>query len=195
MAKATHSGTCQICGRSQKLPKGRLSNHGYTVDWGFFNGTCHGAQGLPFEQSTNLVESMITNVKADIADLQAEILDLQIQTDFVWMRVYYSYKDHPNGKGGYMWEKIPSETIKVTNYSDEHHVHVTFAVMCLKNVGTPYEVAQFDREATTVEAAVVSQNKNYTQELIKRIAQLQSYVEWQQERVANWKPQELTPVA
>lgn len=41
--KATHSGECQCCGRKQKLPKGRLSNHGYTVEWGFFSGTCFGA--------------------------------------------------------------------------------------------------------------------------------------------------------
>ena len=40
--KATHDGECQLCGRMQKLPDGRLAKHGYTTRWGFFQGVCPG---------------------------------------------------------------------------------------------------------------------------------------------------------
>lgn len=38
---ATHNGTCQACGRQHavNVKSGKLAKHGYTVDWGFFNGT------------------------------------------------------------------------------------------------------------------------------------------------------------
>lgn len=39
-AKATHQGECQICDRVQKLPNNVLSQHGYKVEFGFFNGVC-----------------------------------------------------------------------------------------------------------------------------------------------------------
>lgn len=62
--KATHSGTCQCCGRVQKLPNGRLSNHGYTVDWGFFNGTCGGSKELPLEQDRTILDTTVKSLLA-----------------------------------------------------------------------------------------------------------------------------------
>jgi hypothetical protein len=57
--KATHQGTCQSCGRLQKLPRGRLSKHGYTVDWGFFNGVCGGAGYKPLEEERKHLDSTV----------------------------------------------------------------------------------------------------------------------------------------
>lgn len=51
-----HKGTCQICGRSQKLPGGVLSKHGYTTRWGFFEKVCPGSGHLPFEVSADMIE-------------------------------------------------------------------------------------------------------------------------------------------
>ena len=57
--KATHYGTCQLCGSLQKLPNGVLALHGYEVDWNQFHGICRGAGHAPFEQSKELaVEEM-----------------------------------------------------------------------------------------------------------------------------------------
>jgi hypothetical protein len=57
--KATHYGTCQLCGSLQKLPNGVLALHGYEVDWNQFHGICRGAGYAPFEQSKELaVEEM-----------------------------------------------------------------------------------------------------------------------------------------
>jgi hypothetical protein len=47
----THRGHCQACGRVQAIERGpgvdlrlgTIAKHGYTVDWGYFSGTCNGA--------------------------------------------------------------------------------------------------------------------------------------------------------
>jgi hypothetical protein len=54
--KATHYGTCQLCGSLQKLPNGVLANHGYQVTWHEFVGICHGSHHAPFELSKELAE-------------------------------------------------------------------------------------------------------------------------------------------
>lgn len=50
MKKSTHSGICQVCGRRQHLPAGRLSKHGYQIKQrgmgGYFVGTCRGSDCL-----------------------------------------------------------------------------------------------------------------------------------------------------
>jgi hypothetical protein len=57
--KATHYGTCQLCGSLQKLPDGVLATHGYQIHWNQFHGTCRGTGHLPFEQSKDLAEQQI----------------------------------------------------------------------------------------------------------------------------------------
>lgn len=57
--KATHYGTCQLCGSLQKLPNGVLAIHGYQVAWNQFHGTCHGTGQLPFEQSKDAAEAQL----------------------------------------------------------------------------------------------------------------------------------------
>lgn len=53
MPKATHNGTCQVCGRVQAVGvnSGNLAKHGYTVQWNFFSGTCEGADRAPMEKA------------------------------------------------------------------------------------------------------------------------------------------------
>ena len=64
--KATHYGTCQICNNKQKAPNGLLSKHGYTVDYGFFSGVCHGAEQLPFEKDRSVLGKVIQDFEAHI---------------------------------------------------------------------------------------------------------------------------------
>lgn len=83
---ATHNGTCQACGRQHAVsPKsGKLAKHGYTVDWGFFNGTCAGSDHRPLEQDTELNVAIVAELgqRAAALDLEAEgeILKVTIQT-------------------------------------------------------------------------------------------------------------------
>lgn len=67
--KATHFGTCQLCGSFQKLPGGVLADHGYNLNWGSFVGTCRGSRRAPFEQSKAYVEAEIANGQRALANL------------------------------------------------------------------------------------------------------------------------------
>lgn len=60
--KATHEGTCQICGRLQALPSGRLSKHGYDVLFHFFRGVCPGAGHKPLELERTLADEVATSL-------------------------------------------------------------------------------------------------------------------------------------
>jgi hypothetical protein len=57
--KATHYGTCQLCGSLQKLPSGVLAQHGYQIHWHQFSGICKGSGHLPFEKSKCIAEAQI----------------------------------------------------------------------------------------------------------------------------------------
>ena len=48
----SHKGTCQLCGRIHAIDNktGQIAKHGYTVDFGFFNGTCGGSGFLPLQK-------------------------------------------------------------------------------------------------------------------------------------------------
>jgi len=71
--KATHKGTCQICGRLQKLPKGKLSKHGYRVQWGEFSGTCPGSEEQPFEESREVLGRFVERLKGMIATFKGNV--------------------------------------------------------------------------------------------------------------------------
>jgi hypothetical protein len=54
---ATHNGTCQTCGNQQAVSYGRVAKHGYTVEWGYFNGQCSGSGELPLEQGRSTADN------------------------------------------------------------------------------------------------------------------------------------------
>lgn len=72
---ATHKGTCQVCGKVQRLPNGRLAEHGYTV-FGCYNHVCPGSGQLPLEQDRTILDSVIEKLSryADQQDKKAEQL-------------------------------------------------------------------------------------------------------------------------
>jgi len=58
--KATHNGTCQVCGRLQAARFGSgLAKHGYTVQQGWWSGICQGAGKPPLELSTILCDEIV----------------------------------------------------------------------------------------------------------------------------------------
>ena len=63
---ATHFGECQYCGRQQKLPGGVLADHGYSLVWGWRNGTCPGSRQKPFETHTDFLKQSIEDAKKQI---------------------------------------------------------------------------------------------------------------------------------
>jgi hypothetical protein len=67
--KSTHRGSCQACGRVQcvTLHTDKLAKHGYTVDWGHFNGVCAGADVKPLELDKSLTEHIINDLLTNVA--------------------------------------------------------------------------------------------------------------------------------
>lgn len=74
--KATHFGTCQICNRKMKAPNGVLSNHGYTVENGYFSGSCHGSHELPFEVDREVLGQVIQEFSDYIEANRKHMIDV-----------------------------------------------------------------------------------------------------------------------
>lgn len=60
---ATHKGHCQACGRIQCVTGGLMAKHGYTVDYGFFNGVCGGSDSLPMENDLTITQATINALR------------------------------------------------------------------------------------------------------------------------------------
>jgi hypothetical protein len=84
--ETTHTGTCQACGRRQAIHiyGGMIAKHGYTTDYGFFNGVCGGSDHLPLELDTALniatVAAMLKFAANKAAEAEAEITNVEMQT-------------------------------------------------------------------------------------------------------------------
>jgi len=77
MAKHTHRGTCQVCGAIQAVDNktGTIAKHGYTVDWGMFEGECQGSHKLPLEKSSELTVQIIKDIEARLSNVELTDLD------------------------------------------------------------------------------------------------------------------------
>lgn len=75
----THRGTCQACGHIQAVDNASqlIAKHGYTVDWGYFNGTCRGSGKRPAEQDITLTMSVIRFCNETAADHDGNVIALQ----------------------------------------------------------------------------------------------------------------------
>lgn len=68
--QATHFGICQVCGSRQAYTDGkRIAKHGYTVDYGFFNGTCQGSDHLALEEDHAVADEIINFLQGKIGRL------------------------------------------------------------------------------------------------------------------------------
>ena len=82
---STHTGTCQACGRRQAVhvKTGMIAKHGYTTEYGFFNGTCGGSDQLPLELDTAVnvgtVAAMIKFADGQQAKAEGEISKVAVE--------------------------------------------------------------------------------------------------------------------
>jgi hypothetical protein len=60
----THRGHCQACGRVQAVDTANnlLAKHGYTVDFGYFDGVCTGSDRKPLEVDKSFTEATIVRI-------------------------------------------------------------------------------------------------------------------------------------
>lgn len=189
MTKATHEGTCQICGSTQKLPSGLLSKHGYTVNWGFFSGVCNGEGHAPFEKSTNAIEGVIQSVKAQLVHAKEQRQARLVNTETVIVEMSM----RSNGKRLYKRCELSAVQVSVdghysglaSSYIQEDYNGVWKVV----NINTGYMVG-----ANKVDMILSANEFHVRRVLDVEIAQMEKYIEWQSERVANWVEKDLTPV-
>lgn len=204
MSKATHKGTCQICGRSQKLPQGALSKHGYTTRWGFFSGVCTGARHTPFEESYDLISDIIVRCEREVEDLDGHIESLEASEDCAV--VEFSW--YESGRFGHRERQHSKQTTKVEMVDHpatedgyvNHEVFIYYEEKGETNrvsLSHPngYKGVQCSGYTPTVKAAVDALNQHEIWATKKRIKQLEEYIVWQTDRVTNWKPGKLTPVS
>jgi hypothetical protein len=174
MAKATHKGTCQVCGSIQMLPSGVLSNHGYTVQWGFFEGVCNGAKALPYEVSTNVIDFAIQRAKSIIQTCKDEIQSLNVQPE-AWSYVYS--RKHK----AYYWMIVElnedgTKYLNPESNSWESHSYHNDAGMIVWN---------------GVDEIKYEMSKLRIKELNNKIKKVKEYIQWQENRIKNWEPKPL----
>ncbi len=200
MSKATHSGTCQCCGRPQKLPGGVLSKHGYTVRCGFFEGTCQGTGCLPYEQSCGLIKQFVAAAKAQKDRIQAKQAELRkpATTALAWVQEYIMVPARRWGTTGrYEWSQ--KELTMTTHPLSSGSSYTTFHYTPAENAYKHFDLGKLDGgygedKATTPMEMATIQNRKYAATFDKTVKEIDSYVKWQTKRITDWKLTDLTPV-
>lgn len=187
MAKATHKGTCQICGHFQKLPGGTLSTHGYKVEWSMFTGVCTGTGALPYEVSTDLIAAAVTSATAAAVRLDAEAAALLADTDpqAAWQqeRVAPHYEGARYIPGYYRWNLLDKASMDITRTESGGDAWYAFGPLSSRIIGD------------SAAAIMVKMNAKRAAHLQREAGQYRAYADWQQERINNWQPAGLTPLA
>lgn len=193
--KAEFSGTCQGCGHHQKLPKGKLSLHGYTVEWGFFSGTCDGARELPYEQSCEYCKTCVVratkhredvlkaaaNYRRPITEPVVDSMEFQVGRDAKHRPVVRTFHNVRIERGTNKYgREVFTATVEVDGESK------TFD-LSNGSLGYQHEIK------TTLQAAQYFQER-LAKGCDQRANQIQSYINWQQKRIDDWKLQPLKPV-
>lgn len=187
MSKATHKGECQLCGRIQRLPKSKLSLHGYTVQWQMFEGTCLGSRELPYEQSCDLIVNQIPSIQAKIAAMKLyknQLLESSNQEAYT--RVYL------RSTRSYHWKKVKLIEVQKQN---EHSGWKWTEIHALYNDGDRQVSEKEESYGETLLECAARLNKAYAEgQLTKNIIQLEQYLDWCENRVNKWELKELQKI-
>ena len=200
---ATHTGSCQGCGHTQKLPGGKLSLHGYTVAWGFFSGTCDGARELPYELSCDYCKTCIVRATAQ----RNSVLDAAKHYRRVITEAVADTLTVSLGRNKQTFKTIHKDLHNVVITAVERksaHSDYTFTDLNVTfehdgetktiNLRDNDQCLSYRHEITTALEAAQFLNEQEAKGCDHRAAQILGYIKWQEERVANWVLRELTPV-
>ena len=77
--KTQTRGICQCCGREQAVLNGTgfMSQHGYTVENGWFNGVCSGHQFAPMQKNTVMTYKIIADVRVQCVHLEIAVQEMK----------------------------------------------------------------------------------------------------------------------
>jgi hypothetical protein len=117
----THRGHCQACGRVQAVDTANnlLAKHGYTVDFGYFDGVCTGSDRQPLEVDKSFTEATIVRVSEWI-DGQKVLLQKAIVREKTFS--HYSLKTTRRGFDIVPFSKnhIMDKDYTVVSYTEEN---------------------------------------------------------------------------
>lgn len=190
MMKATHQGSCQLCGRLQRLPNGRLAKHGYTVEFNFFNGVCPGSHNLPYEQSCDLLPAQRDHAKATAKSMTKFADECRVLRDpkAVWVHVYV--KSNRYGyRGTYVWKQVAPTFEK--HKSDDSDF--TWHTATYQEEDGKMETIPTYTEYT-IDAIIKKQNSARADDVVRGAKQFADYAIWAQKRIDAWKLAPLTPI-
>lgn len=189
--RAEYSGSCQCCGAIQKLPANLLSKHGYNVKWGFFSGVCPGAGSQPYEKGIDLIERFIANAQTQRDDLQqfkarvlAPVTELK-----GWRRIWK--KAEGRVSGSYHWMEV-TYTVDVLGWTNDYQ-----SLSYVHPFDTKFRDAcgnTLVRNADEAYAEIHKYNAHRAQDIQNSIDQLERYIAWQQQRIAEWKLADYLPL-
>lgn len=181
--KATHAGSCQACGRVQKLPGGVLSKHGYTVQWNCFNGVCRGTGELPYELSCTLIERFIqyADSQRNVIQLRVDKLNSPATEPKAWIHEYIGERNRPYQDREitlFLHDDGQFKTVFYFDHDGRRKLVLTHSIYAKDSLDAATEL-----------------NQNYAQNhLLPQVKQLDQYIRWQQERVTSWKLTDLKPI-
>lgn len=188
---ATHKGHCQACGRIQKLPKGVLSQHGYTVSFGFFHGICPGYNHLPYEQSCELIQGFVNAAKQSLAATQRQRLALlQSATEpTAWIRNFEGPKP---GYNDYRWIRVGlvqagDRFLYYANGKDG----ATNQPHLLESYQLPLRLPLSGDARLAVATHLNARKAKW---LEAEVNSLSRYIVWQEHRIKQWELRELLPL-
>lgn len=175
---ATHTGSCQCCGKWHKLPDGVLAKHGYQVIWSHFNGVCRGSDELPFEESCALIERFIAEAEQCLEQLNAQCAELRkpASQPRAW---YHEFVNRTRArKGGHQWREV--------DLIDDDGV-----ILFINIDGKPTRIDTYGK--SLLEVATIL-NERRAKALAPDIQRVQTYIAWQNQRVAQWQPGDTKPL-
>lgn len=175
--KATHIGECQVCGHRQKLPNGKLSLHGYSVNAGFFEGTCNGAKHLPFEQDKSLIDGSIRMAKEQLARIEANIAAQLDGSGQLVIEVYDRYARHQS------LSRRQVDVIEVLENGSISYIQPTTKEVATTN-GYGFGKANVTKQLRDRKIWKLEQTAK----------QIKHYIGWQENRIQDWKVQLLQPI-
>lgn len=191
---ATHNGTCQACGRVQAIrANGLLAKHGYTTEYGFFNGTCSGSDHPPLELQTGHNEQVVIHLREWASAKEAEA-DGEILTIPVTRRKYVEGKyvehvewvDQPTYEAdrsilGHWDHAVESYRYQLRSKASQARLQADELVRLRERVyGQPVK-------PRAVEAPIVRETYRSYREACARVAELEAQgIDARQRRTSGW---------
>lgn len=76
-SKIQFRGNCPCCGNDQAVVRGNMSQHGYTVDNGWFNGVCSGHRYTPIQICRVQADRTLESVRLSVTKLEETLAEVE----------------------------------------------------------------------------------------------------------------------